>query len=368
MPTIHSQRLTGTADAGRAEVQIDDQVLWFDGPAHAMTGNLADVALCACLVPAMYRGQDIHIDPDLRVSSRLLERTDELQSFLKLWFPRQLRTITIHARHAPSAPKTQRTGSFFSGGVDSLYSMIRQPNIDSLIFVHGIDMQLDNHAQFEQVLRANQELAAHFGKTLIALVSNIRQFVTGHGFSWRLGLGGGLASVAHLLDLATVIIPASDSHLAVHPYGSHPITDPMWGSESTELIHHGLMRRIDKTRVIATHPYAIDRLRVCWMDDGYNCGKCFKCLRTMTALHLLGIQSRAFPRFEPEQMASVEIYQEDEVDFLKENLELAVERRDRTMSDILQRRIRTMKAKWALRRMKRWIIPRRSGAPARAGA
>jgi hypothetical protein len=354
MPTVHSPRLIRSAGTVRAEICIDDQVLWFEGPEHALVGNIADAALCACLVPAMHSGEDIHLAEDLRVSSCLLERTTELQSFIQHWFPRRFRRVGIHTRPAPSAPKSASTGSFFSGGVDSLYSLMTQPNIDSLIFVHGIDMQLDNHAQFALALRANQELATHFGKRLISVVSNVRQFITGHGFSWTLGQGGGLSSVAHLLDCATVIIPASDSYVALRPYGSHPVTDPMWSSEATHFIHHGLIRRIDKTRVIAADQYAIDRLRVCWMDDGYNCGKCFKCLRTMTALRVLGARSSAFPVLDPAQMQSIPIYDEGEMDFLEENLEQAVAHEDRLMAGILKRRLRELKSRQVLRRIKRF--------------
>ena len=368
MPTIHSPRLTRSAGVARAEVSIDEQVLWFEGPDQALLGNLADAALSACLVPAMFTGDDIRVDASLRVSSRLLERTRELQTFLHHWFPRTFRTVEIHARHAPSPPKAARTGSFFSGGVDSLYSLMTHPDVDALIFVHGIDMQLDNHAQHAQVLRANQELAAHFGKTLIPIVSNVRQFITGHGFSWTLGQGGGLSSVAHLLDLSTVVIPASDAYLALSPYGSHPVIDPMWSTECTHFIHHGMLRRVDKTRVIARDPYAIDRLRVCWMDDGYNCGKCFKCLRTMTALRLLGVQSRAFPPMDPVQMATIPLYEEGEMDFLVENLELAVERSDPVMARVLRRRLREMRARRILRRLKRLVLPHHAaGAAARIG-
>ncbi len=53
MPTIHSPRLTRSAGVARAEVSIDEQVLWFEGPEQALLGNLADAALSACLVPAI---------------------------------------------------------------------------------------------------------------------------------------------------------------------------------------------------------------------------------------------------------------------------------------------------------------------------
>jgi 7-cyano-7-deazaguanine synthase in queuosine biosynthesis len=69
------------------------------------------------------------------------------------------------------------------------------------------------------------------------------------------------------------------------PDGSNFITDPLWSSGYTQIIHDGAdSRRNDKIKFIAENSNALSILRVCWQDKGYNCGQCSKCLRTMVAL------------------------------------------------------------------------------------
>lgn len=50
------------------------------------------------------------------------------------------------------------------------------------------------------------------------------------------------------------------------------------------------MSRFEKTALIAEWPVGLQNLRVCQRDDTgtANCGRCEKCLRTMTTLEALG--------------------------------------------------------------------------------
>lgn len=81
------------------------------------------------------------------------------------------------------------------------------------------------------------------------------------------------------------------------PWGSHPVTDPLWGTEAVEILHHGLeARRLDKLECLAGDAEALALLRVCPRNTVYSCGVCEKCLRTRVALRLLGLVS---PRLLP---------------------------------------------------------------------
>jgi len=103
--------------------------------------------------------------------------------------------------------------------------------------------------------------------------------------------------VALLLSdqMRTVYVAASHSYRDLLPLGSHPILDPLWSTETMEIVHDGCeATRPEKVARLATCDLALKTLRVCWenRDGAYNCGKCRKCLSTMVNLHLVGALSR----------------------------------------------------------------------------
>jgi hypothetical protein len=111
--------------------------------------------------------------------------------------------------------------------------------------------------------------------------------------------GAALAAVAHALapNHGKVYIASSYSYANVHPWGSHPLLDPLWSTDAVQIVHDIGETRMDKLRVVVQHPEALARLWVCWENLGnYNCGLCEKCIRTMLALRVLGIEHCvAFP-------------------------------------------------------------------------
>jgi hypothetical protein len=356
MITIKNGRILNKDISHRFQADVGEYQLWFDFPATQSFHNQGDALLSAALMPAMKTGQNIIISDEFSISPSFYARLDELQSIFNYWFPKIFKKISVTCRQAISSPATHDSASFFSGGVDSLYTAINQPDINHLIFIHGVDMQLDNLEQHNVVLTANKELAIHLNKQLIPVVSNVRQYITSHGFSWHYGQGGGLTSIGHLLGFYRTYIPSSDSIDGLHPFGSHPITDPMWSSTAVQFIYQGIITRLDKTRLIVQDQFFLDRLRVCWMDDGYNCGKCIKCLRTMTSLHLLGVKSKAFPEFSADALRKLELYGTGELQFLQENLLAATAVNDHEIHAVINNKIRWMLAKDKLRRLKQLLM------------
>jgi hypothetical protein len=111
--------------------------------------------------------------------------------------------------------------------------------------------------------------------------------------------GAALAAVAHALapNHGKVYIASSQSYANLHPWGSHPLLDPLWSSEAVQIVHDGGETRMNKLRVLVQYPEVLARLRVCWENPGsYNCGLCGKCVRTMLGLYALGVEHcAAFP-------------------------------------------------------------------------
>ena len=71
--------------------------------------------------------------------------------------------------------------------------------------------------------------------------------------------GAGLASVAHALGLERLLIPGPRSYGQLEPNGTHPLLDPLWSTESTEIVHDGAEpSRWEKIQFLSTDRSAPD--------------------------------------------------------------------------------------------------------------
>jgi hypothetical protein len=166
--------------------------------------------------------------------------------------------------------------------------------------VEGFDVYLWERERFVPMLRSVREVAAATGREVLAVTTNLRD-LTDRTADWpRLSHGSALASTLLALGPAfsRATIAASGTYDYLRPWGSHPLLDPLWGTESLRFAHDGCeARRTDKIQYIARAdvPSVLDNLRVCATDqvtDAYNCGKCEKCVRTMIGLHVCGALGR----------------------------------------------------------------------------
>jgi 7-cyano-7-deazaguanine synthase in queuosine biosynthesis len=189
---------------------------------------------------------------------------------------------------------------FFSGGVDSFYSLIKhRDEIDNLVLVHGFDIPLENSEAFALAETQVREAARLFGKRLIVVRTNLRKDQPNIPGGWEMYHGVALMAVAYALapNHGKVYIASSYSYANLHSWGSNPLTDPLWSTEAVQIIHDGGETRMNKLRTLVQYPEVIERLRVCWENPGcFNCGLCEKCVRTMLALRALGVERcAAFP-------------------------------------------------------------------------
>jgi hypothetical protein len=68
--------------------------------------------------------------------------------------------------------------------------------------------------------------------------------------------------------------------------GSHPDLDRLWSTEGTSFRQDGTeLGKMGRIELVSRDPVALRHLKVCWeVDTSGNCGRCFKCVKTMTAL------------------------------------------------------------------------------------
>lgn len=261
--------------------------LWAKSNKEVLTAT-PEAQVAATLLPAMYKGENLTIEESL--DPKFVDNLSTLQDIYSTWWP-EAKRITIQAPTGDSnaVPETGRTAAFFTGGVDSFYTLLKhKEEIDALVCVHGFDVDLDDTVLRRQVTKMLREVGTRFDKEVIEVETNLRDF-SDEQASWPRYHGAALAFAGLVLQPSfdRLLIASGAPYDELRPWGSHPLLDPRWGTSNLQFIHDGCeASRLDKCQVVGDSDIALQTLRVCWqnLDSAYNCGRCEKCIRTMVQL------------------------------------------------------------------------------------
>lgn len=344
---IASLALEETANGFELSGMCNDFNLYFTFPKAIKPRLCADPFVAASLLSAMYLNQDIEIEEPWHISEQLLMNLNKIQDIFSRWeqyLGCKLHKINITGGQLGEVSSNfDKTVSFFSGGVDGSHTFLTNPDeIDALLFVKGIDMQLDNDALFTQTSEVNRAFLQKYDKPLLTIVSNVRFLGHHFGVKWGACCGGGLSAIALAIGARKCLIASGSSYDYIYPSGTNYISDQLWSNSQTAIVHDGAQTsRLDKIRMLAEDKYCLDILRVCWHDDGYNCGKCEKCLRTMASLRALGLKVDTFPELTDDmalnQLAKFKLYDIHDYQFLIENIEQAEKIKDKVLVKALRK-------------------------------
>jgi len=278
--------------------------------------------LVGCVLPAMHNGEKrLFIEGE--VCPELRENLITAMHWVRHWFYEADRAIvTIEAKMKTGVQNgrtPERTGMFFSGGIDSYGTLcanrLNYPEghagyIRDGLLLYGQNIESDNRPEtFAEAYADLSRVAKDGGVVLIPVYTNIRllddsreMFTVNHGAI--------LGAVAHAFSrrLTTVCIGSGDSIpglryfnklFFIPPLGSHPLLDPCYSSSDVRIRHDGLsISRLDKIKMIAGWDLALNNIKVCGPNwPGKNCGQCEKCVRTMLGLVAAGAleKTTAFP-------------------------------------------------------------------------
>jgi len=334
--TENSAGLTLSADL-RLPDCASRRELWFRLPSDLAPSVAAqgDPFLPVALVLARYLRRSLVVESD--VSTMLLAGARRIMEIQADWAGGALPPIVIEATPAPRERRGTAAGLFFSGGVDSFYTLLRNvsryPRTDAraishLLLIHGYDITLEQTELFANLRKRAVVVADALDRRLVPVVTNAgdlqREVLKGLDFGDHCA-GPLLASVGLALGelCHTLFISASNAHAyrTIRAWSSHPALDPLWSTEQTEFVHSGAeATKVEKTRLVASNDMALRMLRVCFENLGpfesrYNCGRCRKCLRTMLLLKVYGVLDKAelFPAtLTPERVERLDIIgQED---------------------------------------------------------
>lgn len=268
-------------------------------------------AVSNMLPVAWATGADIFVK---KLDATYLQSVEKIKSVMKMWYRLPFSTRLFADEVTFNKFSNKRCGLLFSGGIDSTASYIRHRDAKpNLIMIWGADIPLSEKALWEKTKKVYQGFAQQERAEFNFIETNLRHFINERllsakfgrhlsGSWWGylhhgIGLLGLTAPLTVVERMGTVFIASSISRAQtrkVH-WGSHPFTDNLMSWADIKVIHdiddlnrHEKIKYILKNYIEKASYYP--SLRVCWSQfKNFNCGKCEKCTRTITALVLENI-------------------------------------------------------------------------------
>ena len=357
-------RLESSKDRVRLSGRVDSDAAqpFFEFPVEFqnLVADTADPFVPALLVPALERGEPLEIVPP--VSPRLVARLPRIVDTLISLFPAFRRApVVLHAKQSADVPTGTLVATLFSSGVDSFYTLLKglRPETDPalrpthLLFIQGHEQRLGETSGSAETVSGIHEVARETGTGVISGFTNLRALF---GLNYEVYYQGALLAASALAlsrGVRRLIVSSTFTYNQLRPWGSHPLLDELWSTETMEIIHDGAeARRVDKIgRIVGRHPLALKHLRVCLdnQESPRNCGHCKKCARTMMALELIGAigNTNMFPRISRQELARG--LRNDDPAFLDELCAFARELGDSERLAFLQTVMKSQKRRRAAR-------------------
>jgi hypothetical protein len=269
---------------------------------------------------AWITGYDVYVD---EVDKTFTESMQSLQQQFKKMYPRApFKTQIIADRLVENNDAPEGTALLFSGGVDSTYSLYRNRHLNPrLVMIYGLwDIPTSNREYIEMIREEYAEFTKREGFRLNIVHTNIQEaldrrriehyfwrFDHGEASGYLNGLAGPLGHLSQLAPLSIerfnhILISASfkipedeETFIKANLYSSFPSTDEKIRWANIQVTHHGTIFRHNKVSALKKYlEQKRMKLRVCgenerFHSNTFNCNKCEKCLRTITALALAGI-------------------------------------------------------------------------------
>lgn len=240
------------------------------------------------------------VDLDAPADPVVVEAAAAATGLMASWWGWRAPRVRATAQPTDPAETGRGHGLFFTRGIDSWSSYLELQNdpaersVTHLLSVFGVNPA--RTASVEASIRQRTKtVACALGVELIDIETDVRSLIDPH-LPWEQSHGAVLLTcgliLAPVLDRLT--IASSWTLDDSPPWGSHVDLDPLWHTSRVEVIHHlAALDRVEKATIIARDPLAMESLHVCWEGAAAtNCGRCVKCLRTMTCFSLVGALAR----------------------------------------------------------------------------
>ena len=292
---IDNLQIVPTDGVTRVSADVDGYEVWFNVPGDFDPNRVGNAFLATVFFPAMAQGGELRFGDGFRLSRQLLNELPTLQKTFGAW-SKNLQSFTVAPTPTTVVNASEQVGSLFSGSIDSICTLLQHSDeITDLVHIAGFEFAPAASGAPDPI-DALRAMADKYKKPLRVLETNALKFAYEQKIARDLYHGSLMAAASHILGCKKTYFPSGADYATLLAWGSHPLTDPSWGSENVLFVHDGAeMRRIDKIDFLRDHEGVLENIVVCWERQDENCCRCNKCLRTMIAYELLGIPVAAFP-------------------------------------------------------------------------
>jgi len=211
--------------------------------------------------------------------------------------------INVPRKPLYGATMKHRIGLFYSGGADSLYSLLTLKEVSDVVHIQALFM---NQAVSERNLKLLRILKPNV--VLHRVTVNYGTYLKSHGrgssymsdiWTW-LDHGIVLASIGSLFsNLLTSIAISGTDRFAGSDCGSGRDIDYLFSSSMLRFMTFGLRSKVVKYKFLAAHPKAkhiLTHMQSCPhpKPNTVNCSKCIECILNMLMLDCIGIRPPAY--------------------------------------------------------------------------
>lgn len=232
---------------------------------------------------------------------------------LSLPFDVKVKTKTINQFNGA------KTALLFSGGLDATYSHLKHISENpDLFLIFGSEIPVNNEFFVSKTKKVYQSYADEIQAKIFFIESNLHDVINSPYLNYRFSskldelpcyqaLNISLALTSYTAPITyrnfSKLIIASSYHSSYnHHYGSEPVIDNNIRWSDLRVSHDGYditrMRKVSEISDYVKETDVYPPLRVCNQAPIYekdlNCGKCEKCLRTMTSLLSFGLDPEKF--------------------------------------------------------------------------
>jgi hypothetical protein len=305
----------------------------------ATSPQQAEFAAWAFLPLAMALGRDLHIEG--AGSETTASNAEKLSQIWSSWLPGTYNPVKVRFTEQSAHSSSDKPNAellFFSGGIDSTYSLITREwkhGRPDLLTVQGMDYQYKDDQAFTKALIKTEAVAEAYASKRLFVKTDAYATYKSANLPPRLTFVFVLAATGFLFseNYRNLVLAADFSQyqqFEAFPYGSNFATNPLFASHNFSLLTHGDdVTRAEKLLPISLSRAALACISLCKNTKirPDNCGTCIKCMRTkymfLAATGMIPQECFLDPMIDPRQKLKFSNHEEPHDSFISATYNLA---------------------------------------------